>query len=65
MWLQAVAIILPRVQRHYGAVVLNEKKCLLIQALDVADSQIGVLSASVFAGMMIGAVVWGTCELQM
>lgn len=46
MWLQTVAIILPRVQRHY----------------DISDNTIGVLSASVFAGMMIGAVVWGTCS---
>ncbi|KAF7298678.1 MFS general substrate transporter [Mycena indigotica] len=44
MWLQAVAIILPRVQQHYS----------------VPDSQIGILSSSMFAGMMIGAVGWGT-----
>ncbi|KAJ7069406.1 MFS general substrate transporter [Mycena amicta] len=46
MWLQAVAIILPRVQQHYS----------------VPDSQIGTLSSSMFAGMMIGAVGWGTCS---
>lgn len=46
MWLQGVAIILPRVQRHY----------------DIADNYIGVLSAAMFAGMMIGAVGWGTCS---
>ena len=32
-------------------------------AKDVGDDKIGVLSASVFAGMMIGAVVWGTCTI--
>lgn len=46
MWIQAVAIILPRVQRHY----------------DVGDQFIGNLSASMFAGMMFGAVGWGTCS---
>ncbi|TFK63042.1 MFS general substrate transporter [Pluteus cervinus] len=46
MWIQAVAIILPRVQRHYS----------------VPDSYIGTLSSSMFAGMMVGAVGWGTCS---
>ncbi|KAL4081150.1 major facilitator superfamily domain-containing protein [Scleroderma citrinum] len=46
MWMQAVAIILPRVQVHYA----------------VPDSYIGVLSSSMFAGMMVGAVGWGTCS---
>ncbi|KAF7299816.1 MFS general substrate transporter [Mycena chlorophos] len=46
MWLQAVAIILPRVQAHYS----------------VPDSQIGLLSSSMFAGMMLGAVGWGSCS---
>ncbi|KAJ7464707.1 MFS general substrate transporter [Mycena galericulata] len=46
MWLQAVAIILPRVQQHYS----------------VPDNYIGVLSSVMFAGMMIGAVGWGTCS---
>lgn len=40
MWLQAVAIALPRVQVHYA----------------VPSSQIGYLSASTFLGMMLGAV---------
>ncbi|KAH7101221.1 MFS general substrate transporter [Auriculariales sp. MPI-PUGE-AT-0066] len=46
MWLQAVAIILPRVQRHY----------------DVSDEVVGLLSTATFAGMMFGAIGWGTCS---
>ncbi|KAF8644666.1 hypothetical protein AX16_008326 [Volvariella volvacea WC 439] len=46
MWIQAMAIILPRVQRHYS----------------VPDNYIGALSSSMFAGMMVGAVGWGTCS---
>ncbi|KAF9013162.1 major facilitator superfamily domain-containing protein [Cyathus striatus] len=46
MWIQAIAIILPRVQQHYS----------------VPDSYIGTLSSSMFAGMMIGAIGWGTCS---
>ncbi|KAF8625910.1 hypothetical protein AX17_006636 [Amanita inopinata Kibby_2008] len=46
MWIQAVAIILPRVQQHYS----------------VPDSYIGAVSSSMFAGMMFGALGWGTCS---
>ncbi|GLB38653.1 putative sugar (and other) transporter [Lyophyllum shimeji] len=46
MWIQAVAIILPRVQQHYH----------------VPDSYIGGVSSSMFAGMMCGAIGWGTCS---
>lgn len=46
MWIQAIAIILPRVQQHYS----------------VPDSYIGALSSSMFAGMMFGAVGWGACS---
>ncbi|KAF8158011.1 major facilitator superfamily domain-containing protein [Crassisporium funariophilum] len=46
MWIQAVAIILPRIQQHYS----------------VPDSYIGTVSSSMFAGMMIGAIGWGTCS---
>ncbi|KAF8799365.1 MFS general substrate transporter [Phlegmacium glaucopus] len=46
MWIQAIAIILPRVQQHYA----------------VPDSYIGTVSSSMFAGMMIGAIGWGTCS---
>ena len=45
MWLQAIAIILPRVQDQYG----------------VSNNVIGALSSSTFAGMFLGAFVWGTC----
>ncbi|KAI0249030.1 major facilitator superfamily domain-containing protein [Lactifluus subvellereus] len=44
MWMQAIAIILPRVQRHFA----------------LPDNQIGILSSTMFAGMMFGAVGWGT-----
>ncbi|KAG8745964.1 hypothetical protein FRC10_006527 [Ceratobasidium sp. 414] len=46
MWMQAVTIILPRVQDEYA----------------VPDSQIGFLSTSVFFGMMFGALGWGSCS---
>ncbi|KAH9949855.1 MFS general substrate transporter [Amylocystis lapponica] len=46
MWIQAIAIVLPRVQQHFS----------------VGDSSIGILSSSMFAGMMFGAVGWGTCS---
>ncbi|KAF8895585.1 major facilitator superfamily domain-containing protein [Infundibulicybe gibba] len=46
MWIQAIAIILPRVQQHYS----------------VPDHYIGMVSSSMFAGMMFGAVGWGTCS---
>ncbi|KAH8552568.1 major facilitator superfamily domain-containing protein [Umbelopsis sp. PMI_123] len=44
MWLQCIAIILPRVQDHF----------------DVEDKLIGTLSSSIFMGMMFGALFWGT-----
>ncbi|KAI0335781.1 MFS general substrate transporter [Cubamyces sp. BRFM 1775] len=46
MWIQAIAIILPRVQQHFS----------------IRDSLVGTLSSSMFAGMMFGAVGWGTCS---
>lgn len=46
MWIQAIAIILPRIQRHFL----------------LPDNRIGILSSTMFAGMMIGAVGWGTCS---
>ncbi|KAI0647946.1 MFS general substrate transporter [Trametes meyenii] len=46
MWIQAIAIILPRVQQHFS----------------IRDSYVGTLSSSMFAGMMFGAVGWGTCS---
>ncbi|GAA5866253.1 hypothetical protein JCM1840_004056 [Sporobolomyces johnsonii] len=44
MWLQGVAVVLPRVQEHFG----------------IADRWIGLLSTSIFAGMMVGAWGWGS-----
>lgn len=44
MFLQAIAIILPRVQRDF----------------DISDRYIGLLSSSTFAGMMVGALAWGS-----
>lgn len=44
MWLQAVAVILPRVQDEF----------------QVSDRWIGMLSSSTFTGMMIGAWSWGS-----
>lgn len=46
MWLEAVAIILPRVQDEYS----------------ISDRSIGVLSTSIFFGMMLGSIGWGTCK---
>ncbi|KAG8785689.1 hypothetical protein FRB91_000445 [Serendipita sp. 411] len=44
MWLQAVAIALPRVQVSFS----------------VPSTSIGYLSATTFLGMMVGALLWGT-----
>lgn len=44
MWLQGIAIVLPRVQRQF----------------EVSDALIGLPSSSAFAGMMVGALAWGT-----
>ncbi|KAI0229217.1 hypothetical protein L0F63_004522 [Massospora cicadina] len=43
MWLQCVAVILPRVQQHF----------------QVPNSLIGLLSSSIFLGMMVGSLFWG------
>ncbi|KAJ2306199.1 hypothetical protein IWW55_001565 [Coemansia sp. RSA 2706] len=42
-WMQCTACILPRIQRHYG----------------VSNAKIGVMSSSMFLGLMCGALVWG------
>ncbi|KZT02036.1 MFS general substrate transporter [Laetiporus sulphureus 93-53] len=44
MWMQTIAIILPRVQEQFS----------------ISDNYIGTLSSSAFAGIMIGSVGWGT-----
>lgn len=71
MWIQAIAIILPRVQQHYSGELpsshlvvsdFNEPKTLFLhRLLAVPDSYIGLVSSSMFGGMMIGAIGWGTC----
>ena len=71
MWIQAIAIILPRVQQHYSGECprslisplpgAKESNVQTIPFLAVPDSYIGVVSSSMFGGMMIGAVGWGTC----
>ncbi|KAJ1825681.1 hypothetical protein LPJ56_002558 [Coemansia sp. RSA 2599] len=43
MWMQCVACILPRVQQHFG----------------ISNSRIGLMSSSMFLGLMCGALVWG------
>ncbi|KAJ1933655.1 hypothetical protein GGF37_006651, partial [Kickxella alabastrina] len=43
MWMQCVACILPRVQRHF----------------DISNAGIGIMSSSMFLGLMCGALVWG------
>ncbi|KAI8906498.1 major facilitator superfamily domain-containing protein [Powellomyces hirtus] len=48
MWLQGVALILPRVQAQF----------------DIDDSHIGFLSSSVFSGMLLGALFWGAWSDQ-
>ncbi|UZJ51463.1 hypothetical protein CBS101457_000783 [Exobasidium rhododendri] len=44
MWLQGVAIILPRVQDEW----------------QIGDQWIGLVSSCTFAGMMVGALTWGS-----
>ncbi|KAI8338683.1 major facilitator superfamily domain-containing protein [Chlamydoabsidia padenii] len=44
MWLQTVAIILPRVQEHF----------------QVDNKWIGAVSSSLFTGMMLGSFFWGS-----
>ncbi|KAF9433106.1 hypothetical protein BGZ76_009886, partial [Entomortierella beljakovae] len=43
MWLQCIALILPRVQAQF----------------EIPDQYIGILSSSMFIGMMFGALFWG------
>jgi hypothetical protein len=46
MWLQGIAIVLPRVQDEWK----------------ISDRWIGLVSSCTFAGMMVGALAWGSCE---
>lgn len=50
----------PTALRRWGPTV--EILSLDSQRALVPDTYIGVVSSSMFAGMMIGAVGWGTCE---
>ncbi|KAJ2379312.1 hypothetical protein IW150_000258 [Coemansia sp. RSA 2607] len=43
MWMQCVACILPRVQQHFG----------------ISNARIGLMSSSMFLGLMCGALTWG------
>ncbi|KAI9506687.1 hypothetical protein GGI25_005346 [Coemansia spiralis] len=43
MWMQCVACILPRVQQHFA----------------ISNARIGLLSSSMFLGLMCGALIWG------
>lgn len=49
MWLQGIAIVLPRVQDEWN----------------IGDQWIGLVSSCTFAGMMVGALAWGSCEFLM
>ncbi|KAJ2436940.1 hypothetical protein GGF42_008788, partial [Coemansia sp. RSA 2424] len=42
-WMQCTASILPRVQQHFG----------------ISNARIGLMSSSMFLGLMSGALVWG------
>ncbi|KAJ2762010.1 hypothetical protein IWQ57_005901, partial [Coemansia nantahalensis] len=42
-WMQCTACILPRIQQHFG----------------VSNARIGLMSSSMFLGLMCGALVWG------
>lgn len=61
MWIQATAIILPRVQEHYDSGCFPHFDQQAAHLFQVSDGLIGTLSSSMFAGMMVGAVGWGTC----
>ncbi|PWN49151.1 MFS general substrate transporter [Violaceomyces palustris] len=44
MWIQAVAIILPHMQRSF----------------EISDSLVGLASSSIFLGMFVGSLAWGS-----
>ena len=59
-----MAIILPRVQQHFsGQCDYRAPFPSCSSSCTVPDSNIGILSSSMFAGMMFGAVGWGSCIL--
>ncbi len=44
MWIQAIAIILPHIQRSFA----------------LTDGTVGLASSSIFVGMFVGSIAWGT-----
>ena len=55
-----------RVQPHFARGFprqLSLDLSIILTLHPVPDNQIGLLSSTVFAGMMFGAVGWGTCTL--
>ncbi|KAJ9476956.1 putative metabolite transport protein [Pseudozyma hubeiensis] len=44
MWIQAIAIILPHIQRYFT----------------LSDGIVGLASSSIFVGMFLGSIAWGT-----
>ncbi|TKY90420.1 hypothetical protein EX895_000418 [Sporisorium graminicola] len=44
MWIQAIAIILPHIQRYFA----------------LSDGIVGLASSSIFVGMFVGSIAWGT-----
>ena len=44
MWIQAIAIILPHIQRYFV----------------LPDGVVGLASSSIFVGMFVGSIAWGT-----
>ncbi|SPO20769.1 uncharacterized protein UTRI_00246 [Ustilago trichophora] len=44
MWIQAIAIILPHIQRYFT----------------LSDGIVGLASSSIFIGMFVGSIAWGT-----
>ncbi|KAI3626454.1 hypothetical protein CBS9595_001815 [Malassezia furfur] len=45
MWIQGIAIALPRIQYEWS----------------IADRTIGLATSALFAGMTLGSIVWGSC----
>lgn len=65
MWLQAIAIILPRMQQQFSSSstdFFSQVWLIDFPPLKVPDNYIGAVSSAMFAGMMVGAVGWGTCS---
>jgi hypothetical protein len=67
MWIQTIAIVLPRVQQHYsskGAFLHSPIQFVDYRLFQVSDNFIGALSSSMFAGMMLGAIGEWSSHLQ-